>query len=108
MFRQSRSQMAGPVRRASDSGPTDRWPDPEMAEGGRDGRWPVVRDGGPQGSVISPILATLYLHHVLDLWGMAKKIAKGEVMVGRYADDAVLGFQYREDGERFLKQLQER
>ena len=38
--------MAGPVRRASDSRPTDRPPDPEMAEGGRDGRRPVVRDGG--------------------------------------------------------------
>ena len=60
--------------------------------------------------VTSPILANLYLHHVLDLWVEAwrKKIARGDVIVVRYADDAVLGFQYREDAERFLKELRER
>jgi group II intron reverse transcriptase/maturase len=75
-----------------------------------DGRWFETEEGTPQGSVISPILANLYLHHVLDLWVEAwrKKIAKGDVIVVRYADDAVLGFQEREDAERFLKQLQER
>ncbi len=75
-----------------------------------DGRWFETEEGTPQGSVISPILANLYLHYVLDLWVEAwrKKVAQGEVIVVRYADDAVLGFQYREDAERFLKQLQER
>jgi len=75
-----------------------------------DGRWFETEEGTPQGSVISPILANLYLHHVLDLWVVAwrKKIARGEMIVVRYADDAVLGFQYREDAERFLKELQER
>src|SRR5437016_8193903 len=75
-----------------------------------DGRWFETEEGTPQGSVISPILANLYLHHVLDLWVVAwrKKVAGGEVIVVRYADDAVLGFQYREDAERFLKQMQER
>src|ERR1700724_985292 len=75
-----------------------------------DGRWFETEEGTPQGSVISPILANLYLHHVLDLWVKAwrKKAAKGEMIVVRYADDAVLGFQHREDAERFLKQLQER
>ena len=75
-----------------------------------DGRWFETEEGTPQGSVISPTLANLYLHYVLDVWVEAwrKKIAKGEVIVVRYADDAVLGFQYREDAERFLKQLQER
>src|SRR5580700_6619595 len=75
-----------------------------------DGRWFETEEGTPQGSVISPRLANLYLHHVLDLWVVAwrKKIAKGEVIVVRYADDAVLGFQYREDAARFLEQLQKR
>jgi hypothetical protein len=60
--------------------------------------------------VISPILANLYLHHVLDLWVEAwrKKVARGEVIIVRYADDAVLGFEYREEAERFLEQLRER
>jgi hypothetical protein len=60
--------------------------------------------------VISPILANLYLHYVLDLWVEAwrKKLAHGQVMIVRYADDAVLGFEYREEAERFLEQLRER
>ena len=63
-----------------------------------------------QGSVISPILANLYLHYVLDVWAKAwrEKVARGEMIIVRYADDAVLGFQYREDAERFLEQLRER
>ena len=75
-----------------------------------DGRWFETEEGTPQGSVISPILANLYLHHVLDLWVKAwrKKVAQGEVIIVRYADDAVLGFQNREDADRFLKELQER
>jgi group II intron reverse transcriptase/maturase len=75
-----------------------------------DGKWFQTEEGSPQGSVISPILANLYLHYVLDLWVKAwrKKVARGEVIVVRYADDAVLGFQYREDAERFLEQLRER
>jgi hypothetical protein len=75
-----------------------------------DGRWFETEEGTPQGSVISPILANLYLHYVLDVWVVAwrKKVARGEMIVVRYADDAVLGFQHREDAERFLKQLQER
>src|SRR6267154_2660151 len=75
-----------------------------------DGQWFETEEGTPQGSVISPILANLYLHHVLDLWVVAwrGKVARGEMIVVRYADEAMLGFQYREDAERFLKQLQER
>ncbi len=69
-----------------------------------DGQWFETKEGTPQGSVISPLLANLYLHHVLDLWVQAwrKKVARGEMIVVRYADDAVLGFQYREDAEKFL------
>jgi group II intron reverse transcriptase/maturase len=75
-----------------------------------DGQWFETQEGTPQGSVISPLLANLYLHHVLDLWVQAwrKKVARGEMIVVRYADDAVLGFQYREEAEKFLEQLRER
>ncbi|PYT23386.1 MAG: hypothetical protein DMG58_28220 [Acidobacteria bacterium] len=60
--------------------------------------------------VISPILANLYLHYVLDDWVAAwrKKAARGEMIIVRYADDEVLGFQYREDAERLLEQLRDR
>ena len=75
-----------------------------------DGRWFETKEGTPQGAVISPLLANLYLHYVLDLWVNAwrKKLAHGDVIVVRYADDAVLGFQHREDADRFLADLQER
>jgi hypothetical protein len=60
--------------------------------------------------VISPLLANLYLHYVLDLgvdqW--RRKEATGDVIIVRYADDAVLGFQHREEAELFLEQLRER
>jgi RNA-directed DNA polymerase len=60
--------------------------------------------------VISPLLANLYLHYVLDVWAKVwrEKVARGDMIMVRYADDAVLGFQYREDAERFLEQLRER
>jgi RNA-directed DNA polymerase len=75
-----------------------------------DGKWFETEAGTPQGAVISPVLANLYLHYVLDLWVRAwrKKVARGDVTVVRYADDAVLGFQYREEAERFLADLRER
>lgn len=75
-----------------------------------DGQWFETKEGTPQGAVISPILANLYLHYVLDVWVKAwrKRVAKGDVIVVRYADDAVLGFQHREEAERFLADLRER
>ena len=74
------------------------------------GRWTGTEQGTPQGSVISPILANLYLHYVLDLWvdQWRRKKATGDVIIVRYADDAVLGFQYREEAELFLEQIRER
>jgi RNA-directed DNA polymerase len=74
------------------------------------GQWSETKEGSPQGAVISPILANLYLHYVLDVWVAAwrKKVAHGEVMIVRYADDAVLGFEHRDEAERFLEQLRER
>jgi len=75
-----------------------------------DGQWFETEAGTPQGAVISPLLANLYLHYALDLWVQAwrKKVAHGDVIVVRYADDAVLGFQHREEAERFLEALRGR
>jgi RNA-directed DNA polymerase len=75
-----------------------------------EGRWFETEEGTPQGAVISPILANLYLHYVLDLWvnQWRKKKATGDVIIVRYADDAVLGFQHQDDAKRFLEQLRER
>jgi len=75
-----------------------------------EGEWKDTTMGTPQGAVISPLLANIYLHYVFDLWVDAwrKKHAQGEVMVIRYADDTVLGFQRRVDAERFLEELRER
>ena len=75
-----------------------------------EGEWTETKEGSPQGAVISPILANLYLHYVLDLWveQWRKKQARGDVIVVRYADDAVLGFEHRTEAERFLKEFRER
>ncbi len=75
-----------------------------------DGQWSETKIGTPQGAVVSPLLANVYLHHVFDLWVKAwrKKMAKGDVIVVRYADDLVLGFQYRAEAERFLREFRER
>jgi RNA-directed DNA polymerase len=66
--------------------------------------------GTPQGAVVSPLLANVYLHYVFDLWleVWRKKVARGDVIVVRYADDLVVGFQHRTDAERFLQEFQER
>ena len=75
-----------------------------------DGQWAETNIGTPQGAVISPLLANVYLHYVFDLWVEAwrKKVAKGDVIVVRYADDLVVGFEHRADAERFLREFQER
>jgi len=75
-----------------------------------EGRREETEIGTPQGAVISPLLANVYLHHVFDLWVEAwrKKVARGQVVVVRYADDLVAGFQSKTEAERFLKEFQER
>src|SRR3984957_4986626 len=75
-----------------------------------EGKWSDTETGSPQGSVISPTLANIYLHYVFDLWVdvWRKKYARGEVIVLRYADDIVLGFQWDTDADRFRKSLEER
>ena len=72
-----------------------------------DGQWSKTEVGTPQGAVISPLLANVYLHYVLDLWTKQwrTKIATGDLIIVRYADDFVVGFQYRSDAERFLQEL---
>src|ERR1017187_7281411 len=75
-----------------------------------EGEWKDTEMGTPQGSVISPLLANIYLHDVFDLWVdvWRKKCARGEVIVVRYADDNVLGFQHLAEADRFLTELRER
>ena len=75
-----------------------------------DGQWTETKVGTPQGAVVSPLLANIYLHYVFDLWIEAwrKKVAKGDVIVVRYADDFVVGFESRAEAERFLDELRER
>ena len=75
-----------------------------------DGQWSETTVGTPQGAVVSPLLANVYLHYVFDLWVEVwrKKVAKGDVIVVRYADDLVLGFQHRTDAERFLREFRDR
>ena len=66
--------------------------------------------GTVQGGSISPLLSNLYLHYVFDLWAQRwrQKQAHGEVIVVRFADDFVAGFQHRHEAERFLAELRER
>ena len=75
-----------------------------------DGQWSETDLGTPQGAVVSPLLSNVYLHYIFDLWVEAwrKKVANGDVIVVRYADDLVVGFQHRADAERFLEEFRER
>lgn len=70
----------------------------------------VDADGVPQGAAVSPLLANIYAHYVLDLWvhQWRRRHARGDVVMVRFADDFVLGFQYRSDAESCLAALRER
>ena len=75
------------------------------------GEWKDDLRGTPQGAVVSPILANIYLHYVLDLWFDRKwrpQEANGDAVIVRYADDFVVGFQHRQDAEQFLDDLERR
>ena len=67
-------------------------------------------EGTPQGAVISPLLANIYLHYVYDLWVQRwrKRHATGDMIVVRYADDTIVGFQNSDDAKRFQRDLKER
>jgi RNA-directed DNA polymerase len=74
------------------------------------GTWHQADEGVPQGGSISPLLANIYLHYALDLWVQKWRHdhAIGEVIIVRFADDFIVGFQRQSDGERFLKHLRDR
>lgn len=75
-----------------------------------DGKWQPNRVGVPQGAVISPLLANVFLHDAIDRWvhGWRVRRARGAVSIVRYADDFVVGVQYRDDGERLRAGLEQR
>jgi group II intron reverse transcriptase/maturase len=75
-----------------------------------DGERTRIEVGTVQGGSISPLLANLYLHYVFDLWvhQWRKRQASGDIIVARFADDFVMGFQHRHEAERFLVELRER
>ena len=76
-----------------------------------DGRWRDTGQGTPQGAIVSPLLANVYLHYVLDLWFHRQwrpERAEGDAIIVRYADDVVVGFERKRDAERFLTALAER
>jgi len=75
-----------------------------------DGAWTASETGTPQGGSISPLAANLYMHYVFDLWAQRwrRTVARGDVVIVRYLDDFIVGFQYRTDAEQFLTALRER
>jgi RNA-directed DNA polymerase len=75
-----------------------------------DGVVTVSDRGTGQGSVISPMLANIYLHHVIDLWAerWRRREATGDMIIVRYADDIVVGFEQEVDARRFLEAMRER
>lgn len=75
-----------------------------------DGKRIRVEEGTPQGGSASPLLANIYLHYVFDLWVQAwrRKQAQGELIVVRFADDIVVGFQTKADAKQFRAELDER
>jgi RNA-directed DNA polymerase len=75
-----------------------------------EGTWTAYEDGVPQGASASPLFANVYLHYVFDLWAhqWRTRHAHGDVVIVRFADDFVVGFEYRNDAERFWADLRER
>jgi group II intron reverse transcriptase/maturase len=74
------------------------------------GEWSKTEQGTAQGASVSPLLANVYLHYVFDLWAhqWRKRSARGEMILTRFADDYIVGFEHRDDAERFLAELRDR
>lgn len=75
-----------------------------------DGKWAASSEGTPQGASVSPLLANIFLHYALDLWVQQwrRRQARGDVIITRYADDFVVGFQHYTDAVRFQEELRGR
>jgi RNA-directed DNA polymerase len=75
-----------------------------------DGEWTECDQGTPQGASVSPLLANVYLHYVFDLWAewWRRTRAHGEMVIVRFADDFIVGFERQADAQRFLTELRER
>ena len=74
------------------------------------GTWSKTPEGSPQGASASPLLANVYLHYVFDLWAewWRRRYARGDVIIVRFADDFIVGFEHQGDARRFLRDLRER
>ena len=74
------------------------------------GSWTAFEEGVPQGASVSPLLANVYAHYVLDLWvhQWRRRHARGDMVIVRWADDFVVGFEHRQDAERFWAELRDR
>src|SRR6266852_4794844 len=85
----------------------DRWLAAGVIE---DGTWTASERGSPQGASVSPLLANVYLHYVLDLWAdwWRRRHAHGDVIIVRFADDFIVGFEHKDDADQFLAGLRER
>src|SRR5665213_886996 len=75
-----------------------------------DGEWSSTEAGTAQGASVSPLLSNVFLHFVFDLWAdqWRRRHARGDVVLSRFADDYVAGFEHREDAEQFLADLRDR
>jgi group II intron reverse transcriptase/maturase len=85
----------------------DKWLTAGVIE---DGQWTASEEGSPQGASVSPLLANVYLHYVLDWWvdWWRSRRAQGDVIIVRFADDFIVGFEDEQDARRFLGELRER
>ena len=74
------------------------------------GSWSESVGGTAQGASASPLLANVYLHYIFDLWAhqWRRRDAHGDVVIVRFADDYIVGFEHRDDAERFLADLRDR
>lgn len=86
----------------------DRWLTVGVVE---NGEWTTSEKGSPQGASLSPLLGNVYLHYVFDLWAdhwRKKEDVHGDMIVVRYADDFVVGFEHEQEARQFLDELRER
>lgn len=85
----------------------DKWLAAGVVE---DGQWTASEEGAPQGASASPLLANVYLHYVFDLWAdyWRRRHAHGHVIIVRFADDFIVGFEHEEDARQFLTELRQR